>query len=89
MRSFGEELSQQMFEAGLSYRELSRRTGLAVGTISQLVNGQRSPSDETLSAIAGGLGTAPATFLEWRRRQAVRELDRNPQLVDAIYARIG
>lgn len=88
-RRFGDELSLQLFDAGISYRELSRRTGLAAGTISQLVNGHRSPTDETLRAIAAALEQPVEVFFEWRRRRAHDQLERSEQLVEAIYARVG
>jgi transcriptional regulator with XRE-family HTH domain len=75
-----------MGAAGVSFRELSRRTGLAPAYLNQLANGRRQPSDRALEKIAAALELQPDAFFEWRRRRALEELERRPDVVDRVYA---
>lgn len=76
-----------MFMAGMSLRELSRRTGFSPPALNHYANNRRSPTDETIVAIAAALELEPASFFEWRRRRAHAHVDEQPQLVEAIYQR--
>lgn len=43
-------------KAGLTQKELSRRTGIAQGDISKLEHGNSNPSVKTLQRLAEGMG---------------------------------
>ncbi|MGI5989077.1 MAG: helix-turn-helix domain-containing protein [Lachnospiraceae bacterium] len=43
-------------KAGLTQKELSRRTGIAQGDISKLEHGNSNPSVRTLQRLAAGMG---------------------------------
>lgn len=87
--SFGVELGRLLAAHRITYRELSRRTGLAPKTLHRYALGQRRPSDESLELIAAALELEPEQLLEWRRR---RVLDRvgegSAELVDALWRRL-
>lgn len=48
-------LSQIMYERKLSVRQVSILTGLSKSTISRIMNGEVSPSADTLELLAKGL----------------------------------
>ena len=51
---------------GLSLSELSRRSGIAKGTLSKLESGTGNPTIVTLGALAGILNITPGDFMEPR-----------------------
>lgn len=60
----GERLRQLRTAAGLSVRTLAARTGFSPSFISQVENGQASPSIASLERIAAALGTTLGEFFE-------------------------
>lgn len=86
--SFGVELGRLLLEEGVTYRELSRRTGLAPPTLHRYATGARRPDDATLELIARALGREPERLLEWRRRRVLERVGESEQLVDALFRRL-
>lgn len=85
--SFGGELGRLLAAQGVTYRELSLRTGLAHETLRRYALGLRRPSDEVLELIAAALEVEPEQLLEYRRRRVDERLGEEPRLVDALYVR--
>jgi transcriptional regulator with XRE-family HTH domain len=85
--SFGVELGRLLLEHRVTYRELSRRTGLAPQTLHRYALGVRRPEDETLELIAAALELEPEDLIEWRRRRVIDEL-RDERLVAVLYPRL-
>lgn len=79
------ELGRLLAERRVTYRELSRRTGLAPPTLNRYATGRRRPSDQTLELIAAALGLEPDELTEWRRRRLVEQLDEEPRLVEVLW----
>ncbi len=48
-------LSKIMFERKLTIRQVSTKTGISKSTISRIINGEVSPSADTLELLAKGL----------------------------------
>lgn len=70
----------------MSYRELSRLTGLAPQTLHRYALGVRLPSDKSLELIAAALELEPDDLFEWRRRRVVEQLGQEHVVVDRLYA---
>jgi len=88
--SFGVELGRLMLEQGVTYRELSLRTGLNPATIVRYASGKRRPSDRTLELLARALEREPKELLEWRRRRVLeRVATGGGELVDALFRRLA
>jgi transcriptional regulator with XRE-family HTH domain len=87
--SFGIELGRLLASEHVTYRELSRRTGLAPQTLHRYAMGVRRPDDDTLELIARALGREPDDLLEWRRRRVLERVGESTRLVNAIYRRIA
>ncbi len=58
----GEHVRRLRVEAGLSVRTLARQTGFSASFMSQLENGQVSPSISSMERIAGALGVTLGQF---------------------------
>lgn len=58
----GEHVRRLRVEAGLSVRTLARQTGFSASFLSQLENGQVSPSISSMERIAGVLGVTLGQF---------------------------
>lgn len=58
----GEHVRRLRVEAGLSVRTLARQTGFSASFVSQLENGQVSPSISSMERIAGALGVTLGQF---------------------------
>lgn len=86
--NFGVELGRLMLDQGVTYRELSRRTGLAPPTLHRYATGARRPDDATLELIAAALELEPEAFLEWRRRRVLERVGESEQLVDVLWRRL-
>lgn len=86
--SFGVELQRLLAERGVSFRELSRRTGFSAPALHQYANGHRTPRTETIELIALALEEPPAVFVEWRRRQVLERVAGDDRLVDALWSRL-
>jgi phage repressor protein C with HTH and peptisase S24 domain len=65
------DLGRLLHRRGMSQRELAERIGKTDGFISQLKNGKREASPETLEAIADALHVSLAELLTERRSVAV------------------
>ena len=79
-----------MAEAGITYRGLAERTGLSAGYLNHVVHGNRPvPSNDILAKLAKALGVEPAHFLEYRVRVITDRLERQPELVDRLYKKLG
>ena len=65
--TLSEQVSQNLKRARvrrkLSQSALAEKAGLAVSYVSMLERGKRSPPLDTLAALAGALGVAPAKLL--------------------------
>ena len=61
---FGERMKAFRVRKGLSLRELSARTGLSVGILSQTERNVTSPSLKTLTKLRIGLGVPLSAFFE-------------------------
>lgn len=61
MVNFGNWLLELLQEENMSQSELARLANLSKGTISNLINGIKTPSQETLTAIARALKLPPET----------------------------
>lgn len=64
MQVDGERLRQTRRERALSQRELSRITGVAHDSISQLETGKREAQPKTLRKLAEALGVEPKELME-------------------------
>lgn len=65
LQNFAENLREAMKQAGLSGREVAKRSGLHYVTISRVLNGRLCPTLETCEKIADAVGMRPDTaFLE-------------------------
>lgn len=64
IRRLGEQIRHHRLEMAFSIEELSQRSGVSVGLISQLENGHGNPSFDTLSGIAAGLGIQVGSFFQ-------------------------
>ena len=56
---FGKNLRTIMFHLEISQRDLAERAGLTTAAVSQIINGKREPSLETICKI---LEVIPTTF---------------------------
>lgn len=56
-RLIGERVRNLRLQNKLSYRELSQRTGRAIGFLSDIEKGRTMPSSATLHKLAGALNT--------------------------------
>ena len=63
------QLQEIMEKKGLSYRELSRITGIGKSTLQRIANFYQSPTQDTMIAIARGLNMdVDEVFnLNWRK----------------------
>lgn len=74
-QAFGRVLAEQRKLKGLSQERLASKSGLHRTYISQLERGLKSPSLNTLEALASVLGAAPHILLEAAEQlQASRRL---------------
>lgn len=87
--AFGVELGRLLAQEHVTFRELSRRTGLAPQTLHRYAMGVRRPADETLELIARALEREPDELLEWRRRRVLERVGESAKLVNALYRRIA
>jgi transcriptional regulator with XRE-family HTH domain len=62
----GQRLRDIRIECGLSIRDLAKKSGLNVNTLSMIENGKTSPSLETLQQLSLALETPITTFFEAR-----------------------
>lgn len=60
----GRRLRELRVVSGLSLSEVARRSGLGKGTLSELENGHRNPTLETLFAVIGALGLPLSAALD-------------------------
>lgn len=71
LKAFGQALRDRRNQAGLSQMELSLSSGLSSSFISQIENGLRGSSLETIDKLAKALGTTATELVaeaERRRR---------------------
>ena len=86
-RVVGDRVRELRTETGISLRKLADQTNFSASFISQVENGQASPSINSLERIAGALGVTLGEFFTALRPGAttdliVRAIDR-PQLTSA------
>ena len=62
-REFGKRLRDLRLSRGLTLKQLSDRTGLALNSIGRYERGYRNPRAENLEIIARGLNVSPAELL--------------------------
>ncbi len=60
----GQRLREKRIEFGLTIRDLARKSGLNVNTLSMIENGKASPSVETLQQLSFALEIPIAAFFE-------------------------
>ena len=82
---FPEAMRDLMRWHGLSYRQLAYMSGLSAGHLNHLTRGKRSPSEESVHAIARALHVGPEYFVEYRRNVVIGELETRPDVVDMVY----
>lgn len=77
---------------GDSVREIAAKTHIAKSRVDRLRRGQELPTTEDMKAIAEAYGRRPAIFLEYRQEfvlaAVMLQLDKEPELVTALYAKI-
>jgi transcriptional regulator with XRE-family HTH domain len=79
-----------MLQSGVSYRELSSRTGVSAGYLNQIVHGNPSVrADDLIEVIAGALGVDAEYFLEYRLRRVVHRLEAMHELANSLYTLNG
>lgn len=75
-----------------SIRSIANKTGIAKSKIDRLRRGLEKPDAEDMRLIAKAYGRNPAIFLEYRQEfvlaAVMYQLDREPELVTALYAKI-
>jgi len=59
IKDFGNTLNKIMEREGITFRELSARTGLNLGNLSDLAAGRRNPLMSTIVRLADALGVQP------------------------------
>lgn len=69
--AIGREVRAFRQQAGITVAELSRRTGLSIGMLSKIENGNTSPSLSTLQSLAHALSVPLTSF--FRRFEDVQE----------------
>lgn len=67
----GTQLHELRRARGLTLKELSLRSGLSIGLLSQLERGISAPSIRSLQAISGALQVTPSWFFSKRRSEDV------------------
>lgn len=88
--AFGETVERLMGEEGVTYRGLADKTGLSAGYLNHLVHGNRPvPSNDVIESLAGALNVAADHFREYRLRVIADRLERQPELIDRLYKRLG
>ena len=60
MKNFTDRFNEAMAMKGMKQVDISRKTGIAPGTISNYARGKYTPKDDKLTAIAGALGVTEA-----------------------------
>jgi transcriptional regulator with XRE-family HTH domain len=86
----GPTIERLMLRSGVSYRELSSRTGVSAGYLNHIVHGNRSvPADDLIEVIAGALGVDVEYFLEYRLRRVVHRLEAMHELANSLYTRLN
>ena len=63
-KGFPARLREHREEQGLTLDELAEKSGLHLQSIARLERGERSPSWETVLALAEALGLTPNDFLD-------------------------
>jgi len=64
MKVYGKRLRQLRRERALSQRDLSRMTGVAHDSISQLETGKREAQPKTIRKLAEALGVEPKELMK-------------------------
>ena len=64
MNNFGEWLTKELEEKGMSQADLSRAVKVTTAQMSRIISGQRSASNETLVSIADALHLRPILVFE-------------------------
>jgi transcriptional regulator with XRE-family HTH domain len=64
---FGENMRRHRVKAGLTQRQVAKRSGLHKAEISRLENGLRNPRLDTIVRVARGIGVAPSKLLTGMR----------------------
>jgi len=71
----GDRLRRLRLEAGLSQRELAKRSGVAREHINQIeANKTKSMTLRTAEALAKGLGVPPARFFDGAHSEGAKEM---------------
>jgi transcriptional regulator with XRE-family HTH domain len=88
--AFGETVERLMTEEGVTYRGLADKTGLSAGYLNHLVHGNRPvPSNDVIESLAAALNVDADHFREYRLRVIAERLERQPELIDRLYKRLG
>ncbi|MFI7327380.1 helix-turn-helix domain-containing protein [Streptomyces rubiginosohelvolus] len=67
VRELAEHLRAVRADTGMTYRELSRRSGLSTSVLSRALSGGGVPSLATVEALAAAAGLGPSDYEELRR----------------------
>lgn len=87
---FGATIERLMTETGITYRALADKTSLSAGYLNHIVHGNRPvPSNDVVQRLAKALGVDAAHFREYRLRTITNRLERQPELIDRLYRRLG
>ena len=87
---FGQTVQRLMDELGVTYRQLTARTGLSAGYLNHLVHGNRPvPSNDVVATLAKALEVEPEHFREYRLRMITERLEAMPALIDRLYRQLS
>jgi transcriptional regulator with XRE-family HTH domain len=79
-----------MTEAGVSFRNLARATGVSAGYLNHLVHAKRPPpAAEVLGRIAAAVNVDSAHFLEYRWQCVSDALGKRPWVVNRLFFDMG
>ena len=78
-----------LLEAELTPQELAEGIGLTWTKLCRVLDGHEPASIDMLEAIAGGLGSAPEFFVEYRVKLISEWLREHPKEVDALFAELN
>jgi transcriptional regulator with XRE-family HTH domain len=85
---FGEAVRSQLHAQGLTQGDIAEDAELHQATLSQILNGGREASMEEIEQIAGALGVAPESILEYRLAVVRDWLEENPKRLNALFGNV-
>jgi len=79
------KLKQMRKENNLTLKELSNKSGVSISFISDIENGRRNPSIETLKVLARALDTSAGEFLKEEPMKETINKDKNITTIAAHF----